>query len=277
MIVRKRRSASRTGKRPQPPPRLERRPPARRPARSRTGARTLSRRSRSSPSLPGRRNTLSRRAASRHLRRAMPLVALLVIACLGWAVVAHVRGDTEKCDPYCGIAPGPPIPPADADFADAVGWRLRFSQEAWGLPAVQERNRIEWQLNDGARMGFDGFGPETASSAVDICMQERGRRADGFSDVYEIPFASLDDAPGVGHVMQRVIQKPGKAPRAERFIVICVRAGSVGLAAWAIGPQSQPGSPSLHPDPAQSDAAKDLAEVAVGIEFMDSSGVPMSR
>lgn len=204
------------------------------------------------------------------LRRLAPLVALIAVAWLGWAAVGLVSGDAPDCDPFCGIAPEPPLPPADSSFTDASGWRLPYSSAVWGTPSVEERDRIEWRYGGGIEFGFRGTARD--ESASQACARERAGRADGFSLVYEIPFASIGDAPGEGMVLQRIKAPSGKPLKAQRFFLLCVRAGDVGLVAWARGPQERDDDAWPHADPAQSDAADYLAQLAAGVEFVDGTG-----
>lgn len=197
-------------------------------------------------------------------RVALPLIMVLLLAWLSWGYVQDAQASLD-CAPRCGVGPVIPPEPPDATFESADGWVVPYSRSVDGQPAINRAQAVEWAYEGRVKVGFEGVkGPQ---SAQEYCGTQIARRAPGFRVVYAIPNAALGRVIGTGSVLEKLVPRAGKPPVRTRFIIMCARAGQVVVAGYGLGPARAWDGSLAQPDPATSQAADQLADLAVRVRF----------
>lgn len=227
----------------------------------------------------GYANTHYRRPTSRRSRPGrsrgwtfVPVLVLLGIVWFGYNWYQDVLAGEQDCTPFCGILPGPGGSPDEATFDSARGWRVTYREDWFGEPVREGPEGIEWRFGDDQSLGL------VATSERDpqrSCEKAGDALPAGFQRLFSIPNAGIGDRVGVGTAFEKTIARPGKAPVRVRHFQVCVAAGGVGLIGFAEGPRERK-PVATHADPATTETAFLLGELAAAVEYVDDGGRVLS-
>ena len=214
----------------------------------------------------------SRRPRSR-IATFVPLAMLLVVAWFGYSWYQDVLTGRQDCAPLCGVLPGLKGSPDEAFFEGAKGWTVTYRRDWFGDPAQETGAGLTWAYRDDQFVGMQSTSELDPESSCEALTRQAPR---GFKRLYDIRNASIGDRVGVGAAYEKTTARPGKAPRRIRRFQICVTAGDIGLVGYAQGPR-QKNPVSNHADPATTETAFLLGELAASVEFVDDAGSPLSQ
>ena len=202
----------------------------------------------------------------------LPLALLLGAAWFGYGWYQDVLTGEQDCAPFCGVLPGPGGSPDEATFDAATGWNVTYRRDWFGDPAEESPSGLTWAYGEAESVGL------RSSSELDpeaSCRVVTRQSPKGFDLLYTVPNASIGDQVGVGAAYERTVARPGKSPRRIRRFQICVTAGDIGLVGYAEGPREK-NPVANHADPATTETAFLLGELAASVEFIDHAGRPLS-